>query len=146
MSDRFEALSALEHEFGVMNRRMRRVMAERAAMVHPDLGPVAYSMLGALWEGGPQRATALADLFAIDKGAVSRTVQQLEELGLIERTPDLDDRRASTLSLSAEGRRRIEEVARIRQAGWNAQMSDWTEDELDQFVAMLAHYNRTFGS
>ena len=83
-----ETMRALEHEMGVLVRRIRRLIAERARMVHPDLSPVAYSMLMALNDSGPRRASDLVDIFSIDKGAVSRQVQALLDLGLIERSPD----------------------------------------------------------
>ena len=63
---------ALEHEMGVLIRRLRRRIAERARLIHPDLSPVAYSMLMALHDSSPQRASELVELFSIDKGAVSR--------------------------------------------------------------------------
>ena len=95
-----ETMRALEHEMGVLVRRIRRVIAERARMVHPDLSPVAYSMLMALNDYGPRRASDLVELFKVDKGAVSRQVQSLLELGLIERTPDPEDRRAAILAIT----------------------------------------------
>ncbi len=73
-----ETMRALEHEMGVLVRRIRRMIAERARMVHPDLSPVAYSMLMALNDSGPRRASDLVDIFAIDKGAVSRHNSALE--------------------------------------------------------------------
>jgi DNA-binding MarR family transcriptional regulator len=90
----------LEHEMGVLVRRLRRRIAERARLVHPELAPVAYSMLMALHDSGPQRASALVDLFGIDKGAVSRQVQLLLEFGLLERSPDPADGRAQILTIS----------------------------------------------
>ncbi|MCW2868058.1 MAG: MarR family transcriptional regulator [Marmoricola sp.] len=115
-----ETMRALEHEMGVLVRRLRRKIAERARLVHPDLSPVAYSMLIALHDGGPRRASDLVDMFSIDKGAVSRQVQSLLELGLIERTPDPEDRRT-------EVRERL---------------GDWTDDDLAQLVGSMARYNQ----
>ena len=42
----------------------------------------------------------------MDKGAVSRQVQHLTELGLIERTPDPADGRAALLAVTDDARRR----------------------------------------
>ena len=103
-----ETMRALEHEMGVLVRRIRRLIAERARMVHPDLSPVAYSMLMALNDSGPRRASDLVDIFSIDKGAVSRQVEALLDLGLIERSPDPEDRRAAILAITEEGSRRLQ--------------------------------------
>lgn len=132
---------ALEHEMSVLVRRLRRRIAERARLVHPDLSPVGYSMLMALHDAGPQRASALVDLFGIDKGAVSRQVQLLIELGMIERKPDLADGRAQILTISDLGRERLDAVAAARRVELTEKLGGWSDDDLGDFVAMLARYN-----
>ncbi len=136
-----ETLRALEHEMSVLVRRIRRVIAERARMLHPELSPVAYSMLMALNDTGPRRASDLVEMFSIDKGAVSRQVQALLELDLIERTPDEEDRRAMILVISQEGHRRLATIAQTRRKEISARLEDWSDDELGSFVRSLARYN-----
>ena len=97
-------LEALEREVGVLMQRARRVMAVRAQFVHPDLAPTAYLVLGLVCERGEVRASAVAECFQIDKGAVSRTVQHLVDLGLVDRLPDPEDRRSWILQLTPQGR------------------------------------------
>jgi DNA-binding MarR family transcriptional regulator len=136
-----ETLRSLEHEMGVLVRRLRRVIAERAKMVHPDLSPVAYSMLVALHDSGPRRASDLVGQFSIDKGAVSRQVQALLELGMIERTPDPEDRRAAILAITEEGERRLKKIMRTRREELRDRLAGWETDDLDDFVAALGRYN-----
>lgn len=136
-----ETMRALEHEMGVLVRRIRRMIAERARMVHPELSPVAYSMLMALNDSGPRRASDLVDLFSIDKGAVSRQVGALLELGLIEREPDPEDRRAAILAITEEGSRRLSTIADMRRQEVIERLSGWSDDDLGGFVAMMARYN-----
>jgi DNA-binding MarR family transcriptional regulator len=136
-----EIMRELEHEMGVLVRRIRRLIAERARMVHPDLSPVAYSMLMALNESGPRRASDLVGMFSVDKGAVSRQVQSLLELGLIERDPDPEDRRAAILSITEEGSRRLANIAAARRSEVIGRLSDWDQEELRTFVRSMARYN-----
>jgi DNA-binding MarR family transcriptional regulator len=136
-----QTLQALEHEMGVLVRRIRRVIAERARMLDPDLSPVAYSMMTALNDSGPQRASALVEIFSVDKGAVSRQVQALLELGLIERTPDPEDRRAMILAVTEEGRRRLATIAQTRRQQLTTRLESWSDEELSAFVRSLARYN-----
>lgn len=136
-----QTMRALEHEMGVLVRRIRRLIAERARMVHPDLSPVGYSMLMALNDSGPRRASDLVDLFSIDKGAVSRQVGSLLELGMIERSPDPEDRRAAILAITDEGSRRLATVAALRRREVGELLSGWTDEELRRFVDMMARYN-----
>jgi len=133
-------MRALEHEMGVLVRRLRRLIAERARLVHPDLAPVGYSMLMAL-QDEPRRASDLVDLFSIDKGAVSRQVQALLELGLIKRSPDPDDRRAAILTITDEGARRLEAAAERRRAEVLGRLASWQPADLQVFVESLARYN-----
>jgi DNA-binding MarR family transcriptional regulator len=137
-----ETMHALEHEMGVLVRRIRRMIAERARMVHPELSPVAYSMLLALNDSGPRRASDLVDLFSIDKGAVSRQVGSLLELGMIERSPDPEDRRAAILAITEEGSRRLESISAMRRQEISERLSGWSEEDLSRFVAGLARYNQ----
>jgi DNA-binding MarR family transcriptional regulator len=136
-----ETMRALEHEMGVLVRRIRRLIAERARMVHPDLSPVAYSMLMALNDSGPRRASDLVDLFSIDKGAVSRQVSALLDLGLIERAPDPEDRRAAILAITEEGSRRLSTIAEMRRREVIDRLSSWSDEDLRGFVAVLSRYN-----
>src|ERR1700712_667892 len=125
----------------VLVRRIRRVIAERARMLHPELSPVAYSMRMALNDSGPRRASDLVEIFSIDKGAVSRQVQALLELDLIERTPDEEDRRAMILKISEEGHRRLANIGLTRRQEISERLEDWTDEDLLSFVRSLARYN-----
>lgn len=136
-----QTMRALEHEMGVLVRRIRRLIAERARLVHPELSPVGYSMLVALNDGGPRRASDLVDMFSIDKGAVSRQVGTLLELGMIERSPDPEDRRAAILAITEEGARRLASVAALRRREVSERLSGWSEEDLRSFVGMMSRYN-----
>jgi DNA-binding MarR family transcriptional regulator len=140
-----ETVRSLEQEMGVLVRRLRRLIAERARLVHPDLAPVGYSMLTAL-QDDPRRASELVELFSIDKGAVSRQVQALLELDLIERTPDPEDRRAAILAITDEGTRRLEAVKEKRRAELLGRLSSWSAADLSDFVTALARYNAALES
>ncbi|WP_134740054.1 MarR family transcriptional regulator [Nocardioides sp. 503] len=138
---RAESLRHLEQEVGVMIRRVRRVVGVRAQLVHEDLQPASYLMLGYVAEHGPLRASSMAEIFATDKGAISRQVQHLVDLGLVARVPDPDDRRASLVSATDEAVSRLEEVARHRRKWLGEQLGDWTDARLDEFASELAAYN-----
>jgi DNA-binding MarR family transcriptional regulator len=144
-ASRADATRALEHELGVVLRRIRRNIATRAQMVHPDLAPASYSLLVSLHDDGPRRSSELAEMFSIDKGAVSRQVARLEALGLVERTPDPLDGRAHLLSLTAHGRSRLAEVARRRRQWYDERLADWSGDEIAELAHQLARYNEVLG-
>lgn len=135
------AMRSLEHEIGTLLRRVRRGLAERAVQVHPDLNATSYTLLSTLREHGPQRAADLAELFALDKGSVSRVVHQLLELGLIERSPDPADGRASILSVTDEAVRRLAQVREQRRESFDARLADWEPAEIEELAARLGRFN-----
>ena len=138
---RSQTLGTLEHEVGVVIRRVKRVIGERARAVHEDLQPGSYLVLTYLETTGSCRSSAIADAFDMDKGAVSRQVQHLTELGLIERTPDPADGRAALLAVTDDARRRMADVQRHRRKYLDERLADWSDEDLRAFVDMLGRYN-----
>lgn len=138
---RADELLRLEQEVGVLIRRVKRVIGERARAVHPDLQPASYLMLSHLVSSGPQRSSVLSERFGVDKGAISRQVQHLCELGLLERTPDPEDGRATLVSASPDAVTRMEALNRDRRRWLDEQLAEWSEDDLREFVTGLARYN-----
>jgi DNA-binding MarR family transcriptional regulator len=138
---RTESLRLLEHEVGVMIRRIRRVLWDRARAVHPDLQPASYLLLAYLADQGPHRASALAETLCIDKGSVSRQVQHLLELGLVDRAPDPADGRATLVSASAKAVRRINDVTEDRRQWLDERLGSWEDAELASFAEELGRYN-----
>lgn len=142
---RQESLARIESEVGVVIRRVKRAIAERAREVHPDLHPITYLTLTYVVERGPVRASELAEQFAVDKGAVSRQVQQLVDLDLLRRTPDPDDGRASLLAATDHGRARVAEVMASRRAVFDRRLGDWSAADLASFADALSRYNTALG-
>jgi DNA-binding MarR family transcriptional regulator len=139
---RADELGRLERELGVLIRRVRRVIGERARAVHPDLQTASYLMLTFLAAEGPQRSSVVSERFNVDKGAISRQVQHLCDLGLLEREPDPVDGRAVLISASPDAVRRMAAVDRDRRRWLDEQLGEWTETDLRDFVAGLARYNQ----
>ncbi len=142
---RADSLRHLEQELGVLIRRVRRVIGDRARAVHPDLQPAAYLMLAWLADEGPRRAADIAETFNLDKGAVSRQLGQLEGLGLVARTEDPDDRRAMRVVATDEAVRRLADVTAHRRKWLEERLGDWSADELEQLAGSLERYNRALG-
>lgn len=145
-AERDAAVRGLEHEIGRLLRRIRRGLADRAAQIDPELNATAYPLLVTLAELGPHRAADLADMFALDKGAVSRMVHQMLELGLIERTPDPQDGRASILSVTAEAEKRLAAISDQRHEVVGERLADWEADSITELAAGLARFNSAISS
>jgi DNA-binding MarR family transcriptional regulator len=134
-------LGELEDEVTVLIRRARRVIGQRARSVHPDLAPGSYLVLIHLDTCGAARLSTLVDAFEADKGAMSRKVQHLVDLGFVARTADPHDGRAQQLSLTEAGRQSLREVAQERRDLLRERLDDWDEQDLSLLVHALARYN-----
>jgi DNA-binding MarR family transcriptional regulator len=138
---RAEELGRLEQEVGVLIRRVKRVIGERARAVHPDLQPASYLMLTYLAAVGPQRSSVMSEVFGVDKGAISRQVQHLCDLGLLLREADPVDGRAMLISASPDAVHRMQAIDGERRRWLAEQLAEWSEDDLREFVTGLARYN-----
>jgi DNA-binding MarR family transcriptional regulator len=136
-----EAYNAVEHELGVLLRRARAISAEMGREVHPDLEPGAYGLLIGLHDCARARPSDLAEYFGLGKATVSRQLKVLEALGLIEREPDPDDGRAHRLSLTDEGKQRLEGARAARRERFHALLGTWPEEDVRLLATMLARFN-----
>lgn len=139
---RNDDLRAIESEVASLIRRVKRVVAERAREVHPELHPMTYFILTHLATHGPLRGADLSDAFGMDKGGVSRQVQALVDLGLVERKPNAEDRRAILLDATDEGRERLEVMSQNRRDRFDERLADWSDADLRSFAQQLAAYNQ----
>src|SRR5215218_2845550 len=81
--------------------RLARRLRQEAGV---DLGPSQTAALATVERHGPLSPSELAELERITRPTVTRIVRHLEEAGLVERVTDPQDRRASILSVTPEGR------------------------------------------
>ena len=145
-STRDVALHSIEREVGALIRRVRRVIGERARSVHPELQPSAYLILTYLHEEDDVRSSRLVENFGIDKGAISRQISSLVDLGLVERIPDPEDGRATRIRLTDDAKARIQSVSDRRWGRFDQRLADWSDDELTAFAGTLQHYNESLDS
>ncbi len=143
---RADAVRDVEHEVGVIIRRVRRLASHRAQVLHPSLQTGSYLLISWLEQTGPVRASTLSDQFDVDKGAISRQVKHLVDLGLIRAERDPADARAFLLSLTDDARSRLAEVTEQRRSWFDDKLADWSADELAAFASMLARYNATLNA
>src|ERR1700691_2436323 len=88
--------------------RLRLVMLRLSrALRHQGstaLSPSQVSALASVDEFGPLRISSLATIESVGAPVATRVVASLEELGLLKRTDDPEDKRASLVELSDHGR------------------------------------------
>jgi DNA-binding MarR family transcriptional regulator len=136
-----EPYRAVEHEIAMLFRRARARSADLAREVHPELEADAYGLLVRLEQAGPVRLTDLADFFGVGKGTMSRQLRQIERLGLVSRTPDPTDGRASRLGLTDEGRRRYGQARVARLERLRRLLDAWDPADVVRLAELLHRLN-----
>jgi len=134
---RTEAVRALEAEFGELINRFRRIITENANRVSPGMLPGAYKVFTTIVRRERVTLSALAESLVADKGQISRTVRELEGLGLIQRTPDPDDGRSSLLSPTAFGLERLEAARAPQESLLVDALAEWPLDDILNLTRLL---------
>lgn len=93
----------------------------RTPAMERGITPTRLSTLVALERSGSLRPGELAGWLGITAASMSRLCDALEDSGLVRRTPDPDDHRATRLSLTGHGEA---ELRRVRRAGTAELMDD----------------------
>jgi DNA-binding MarR family transcriptional regulator len=99
----------------------------RRSALHLHVDRAGYLALRTIEDLGALSTKSLASALNLDASTVTRQITALESGGLVERRPDPNDRRSSTIALTAEGRRIMDGVQRERRQGVEALVGDWAE-------------------
>jgi len=106
---------------------------------HPEdlVDPSTFPLAKQLMCHDAMRVSDLAGQVGLDASTVSRQIKQLEDKGIVERTVDPADRRASLVQLSDEGRTVMQAAFRRRFERIRAVLEPWSERDRAQLHKLL---------
>lgn len=134
---RAEALTALEGSFEALMRQWRRSYAEAAGCVSPGMLPGTYKVLTMIAHAGASTVSTLAEHLNADKGLVSRTVSELEDLSLVARVPDPNDGRVRLISLTELGSSRLHHARAPYQHLLAEELNSWPVATISQLTSLI---------
>ncbi len=134
---RAAAVRALEAEFSELITHFRRLIMENANRVSPGLLPGGYKIFTTIARCEEVTVSTLAERLLMDKGQVSRTVRELEELGLVERSPDPVDGRSFLLRLTTQGEERLATARRPQEGMLLRTLSEWSLTDIGNLTDLL---------
>jgi len=109
-----------ETDLGETAARLRLAIARTARRMRQEggleLGPTTVAALATVERHGPLTPSELARHERIQRPTATRVLRSLEDLDLVERTPDPEDGRSALISLTAVGRRRLRALRRRKDA------------------------------
>lgn len=134
---RSNALQALEASFAELMMVFRRYMTEAADRVHPGMLPGTFKVLSAASRCGPTTLSALTERLTADKGLTSRALSELEELGLVTRTPDPEDRRSRLIAVTPLGEERLALARQPHESRLSTVLEKWSIGDIRHLTTLL---------
>ena len=129
----------IEDQVGFLIRRahQRHTALFQDAMAEIDLTPTQFNALVRVVELGQATQNHLGRLAAMDPATIQGVVRRLVDRGLLTRSPDPDDRRATILEASPAGRTLAAAAARTGRAVTEATLAPLTAPERATFLTLL---------
>ncbi len=98
----------------------------------------AISAIYLLAAGGPIRPSTLAALHHVSAPTASRLIEKLSAAGLVLRTPDPQDSRATLVALTPEGATVARELFDAGDTMMASLQADWSDAERETFAGLLS--------
>lgn len=128
-----ETAPRLRAVIGKLSRHLRPTPAALAA----GLTPTRTSVLLTVVREGPIGLSDLAAGEAINPTQLSRTIAQLLDSGLVERSTDQGDRRAASVKATPAGKRLAERIRRERTDALNVALDELDPAERERILLSL---------
>jgi DNA-binding MarR family transcriptional regulator len=125
-----ELAARLRMTLGRLNRRVRQHGTQA-------LSSSQASTLASVEALGPVRLGDLAAHEGVTAPTQSRLVASLEQQGLLRRMPDPEDRRATLLAITSQGRRQLERLRGERSAFLVSQLGTLSDEQRQALVMAL---------
>jgi MarR family 2-MHQ and catechol resistance regulon transcriptional repressor len=121
----------------VQSRLERRLGADLEARC--NLPHAWFEVLLRLGRSADDRLTmgSLAEQISLTTGGVTRLVDRMQAAGYVERVPCPTDRRVSYAALTATGRAKLDEAARVHAANLRAVFARFDDDDRSRLDALL---------
>jgi DNA-binding MarR family transcriptional regulator len=113
-----------------------QVAADVSRMAAVPLSSSALLVVERL-RAGSMRVNDLGASVGITSGGITRQVQDLEAKGLIERSPDETDGRATIVRLSSKGVDVVRLADTIRDFSTRQALREWGEEEIERVAPLL---------
>ena len=113
---------------------MRRARQRRSGT---DLSATALEMLRRVDDLGPIAVSKASEVMGLSLASTSRTLAELERLGLLVRSGDPADGRVAKFDTSTKGRRTRQRFQRATQDDIAAVLSEWEPSEREQLAVLF---------
>ena len=108
------------------------------------LAPHHMAIMKLLEEEGTLHISEISDTLAVAKAQMTHAIDKLTLLGMIERLPDVEDRRKTGVRLMEQGRKTIMKIDRALKKHMTERLSWLQDEELIRVLEALKYLVATF--
>ena len=123
-------------KINLLSNRISRVVSGAYSNSY-DIGIIDWRAIVAIRHFGPVTASEISDKGNLDKGSLSRAIEQLVARGLVSKSLSKDDRRRSILELTEAGEGLYNEIAPLALERQQALLSVLETEEHAQLVRLV---------
>lgn len=103
-----------------------------------DITPPQFGLLGFLWQQDGLTQVELSDKCQVDRTTIGGLIDRLEKLGMVERQPHPQDRRAYLIRLTAKGKKLEQPLTKKAQRATDRFTSGLKQEDIGDLVRILA--------
>jgi DNA-binding MarR family transcriptional regulator len=124
---------------GVAMRHVNRIYGE--ALAEHEVTPSQLFLLSCLQQQDGLKPRDLAELVSLDTSSLTGLIDRTERVGLLQRQPDPDDRRALRIYLTDKGRELLDRlepvVERLQERIHREFFGEYSAEQVTMFMNML---------
>lgn len=117
----------------------------RQALKHEQINTSGWRTLLILNGHGPRTTTELSQITVIERTALTRTIDQLQEAGLVERQASDSDRRSTTIEITREGVAVLNRARKHVMIAYRTAMQDVSRKDAAEAIALIRRIVRNLG-
>ena len=140
-ASRPQSLDALGKELSGLLAEARAFANETAASFEPPLPGTGFQIIQWLHGAGPTRSMQIAEGLSMDRSALSRSLKQLTQAGLLAAHADPLDARATVYALTPLAQQRMSDALRSKGRRYEQRLAAWPTSDIDQLAALLRRLN-----
>jgi DNA-binding MarR family transcriptional regulator len=119
----------------LIHRKLLKVEFER---INPNLSRLHFIILRILNDHSQLPISEVGKNLFIPKPQMTALVDRLIQFGMVERTPDAEDRRIVNINLTDSGKKALEECDKLIRNSIRQKLSSLTAEDLEKFLKCTA--------
>jgi DNA-binding MarR family transcriptional regulator len=100
-----------------------------------------FHLLKVITLNGHHQVGKMANVLGVSPPAATKSIDKLEQQGLVVRHPSKGDRRATLLSSSPKGRRLVEKYEKLKESRLSPVLQEFSDDEMNRMVHLIKRFS-----